>query len=243
MSEKPESKQEMIERLLSQWRRVLEEKLPEEPGTLEEIERITEEIGSDIKRDMEESCASRHGSGYAGPKLACRCGGVAEFKEYHNKRHVTLSSELVIARAYYYCKKCGSGFSPLDAKMGLDSFCTSIGVRSKLGRLAVWIPFERLSRELVDLCDVHLSKNTIERVSESMGEQVKLERSRWEREVFSGNAEEATAKPSRLYIGIDGTGVGDARWGNSGVKDRRDLRDTRTRREDRSGELGVSGDA
>ncbi len=99
MPEKGESKGEMIKRLTEQFRKLLEEKLPEEPGTLEEIEGVTEEIGRDIKREVENECVGWHGSGYVGARTACSCGGVARYKTDYEKTVVTLSSELTIGRA------------------------------------------------------------------------------------------------------------------------------------------------
>lgn len=207
MSKKPESKEEMVRRLTERFRKLLEEKTPDDPGTLAEIEKISQEIGEDIKREIEESFCDRHGTGYAGLRVACACGGVAEFKNYYTKRYVSLSSEQVIRRAYYYCKSCGGGFSPLDSKLGLDGLCTGIGVRTKVARLAAWIPFDRLSKELSVLCGLHLSKNTCERIAESVGKRIKSERRDEEAAVLSGNEPIPELSPDRLYIGIDGTGV------------------------------------
>ena len=64
MEEAPKSKKEMIEHLMRRFRKLLEEKLPDEPETLEEIEKITKEIGSDIRRDVENECDNCHGAGY-----------------------------------------------------------------------------------------------------------------------------------------------------------------------------------
>ena len=207
MPEEHESKQERIKRLTEQFRKLLEEKLPDEPGTLEQIERISEEIGQDIKRDVENECVSWHGSGYVGRKALCRCGAEARFKNYYDKIRVTLSGELVIRRAYYYCRACGGGFSPLDKKLELDSLSTSVGVRTKVGRLASWLPFEEVSVELRELLGIHLSKNTVERVAEAMGERVKQEREAKEKIILSGLIESPAEGPKRLYVGIDGTGV------------------------------------
>ena len=207
MSKRPESREEMIKRLTERFREMLEERTPENPGTLAEIEKITQEIGEDIKADIEESLFGRHGSGYVGVRVACACGGVAEFKNYYNKRYVSLCGEQLIKRAYYYCKSCGSGFAPLDEMLGLDSLCSSIGVRTKVARLAAWIPFERLSKELDVVCGLHLSKNTCERLAELVGKQIKLERREEEVSVLSGLEPSPKLSPDRLYIGIDGTGV------------------------------------
>jgi len=201
------NREDIINRLTERFRELLEDKLPDEPGTLEEIERVTEEIGKEVRRDVENECVSDHGSGYAGPRLVCHCGRVAEFKTYYEKRVVTLSSELVIARAYYHCAFCGRGFAPLDEKLELSRLCTSVGVRTKVARLAAWIPFEQVSVELEELCDVHLSKNTAMSVAEGMGELIREENWRREELVVSGLAEAPKVKPKRLYVGIDGTGA------------------------------------
>jgi len=207
MSKRPESRDEMINRLAQRFRELLEEKTPEEPGTLAEIEKISQEIGEQVKREIEESFCGRHGSGYVGPKIACGCGRIAEFKGYYRKRHVSLCGEHVLRRAYYYCKSCGSGFAPVDIKLRLDSGCTSTAVRTRVSRLAAWIPFQRLSKELELLFDLHLSKNTCERISEAVGERVKSENRLREAAVFSGTEPSRDVSPDRLYIGIDGTGV------------------------------------
>lgn len=204
---KPESRDEMIKRLTERFRTLLEENTPEEPGTLAEIEEISQDVGEQIKRDIEESFSDRHGSGYVGVRTACGCGSVAKFKGYYTKRHVSLSCERVLKRAYYYCKACGKGFAPVDAKLGLDSLCTSIAVRTRVARLAAWIPFERLSKELEILFDLDLSKNTCERIAGAVGEQLASENRAREAVVLSGKAVSPKLSPSRLYIGIDGTGV------------------------------------
>ena len=131
------SREDVVNRLVKRYRELLEERLPSEPGTLEQIERITEEIGKETKRDIESECVDLHGTGYVGWRVSCSCGGVATFKCYKPKRQQTLCSELVISRAYYHCKSCGHGFAPLDLALGLDSLCTSVGVRVKVARLAI----------------------------------------------------------------------------------------------------------
>jgi len=221
MSDARANKDEMIRRLLERYRKLLEEKLPDEPGTLEEIERITEEIGNETKREIEQECVDYHGVGYAGWRLRCSCGGMATFKCHKNKRQQTLSSELVIVRAYYHCKSCGHGFAPLDEALGLDGLCTSIGVRTKIARLASWMPFEEVSAELGHLCGIHVSRNTAMRIAESMGERIRQEQAGHQELVLSGHAPEANAQPDRLYVAIDGVHVpmrgGDWREAKTGV--------------------------
>jgi hypothetical protein len=207
MAHNNESKEEMVERLIRQYRELLEKKLPDEPGTLEEIERVTEEIGNEIKREIEGECLGWHGSGYLGSQTPCNCGGVRKFKNHYGKKIVSLCGEMVISRSYYYCSSCGKGYIPLDVKLGLDSECTSVGVRTKVGRLAAMMPFGDVSLELQLLCGIALSSNTAWRIAESMGERIKNERSEREQLVLSGEAEVPETTPGRLYVGIDGVHV------------------------------------
>jgi hypothetical protein len=207
MRENGESKEEMVERLTRQFRELLKKKLPDEPGTLEEIERVTEEIGTEIKREIEHECLGWHGSGYCGPWLACACGALSKFKKYNPKRIVSQCGEATVTRAYYLCGSCGMSYVPLDVKLGLDSGCTSVGVRTKVARLAAWIPFGDVSLELKELCGIHLSSNSAWRIAESVGERVKECRSKRERLVLSGELEAPEVAPDRLYVGIDGVHV------------------------------------
>ena len=207
MQNRHESKEDMVERLTRQFRELLEERLPDEPGTLEEIERVTEDIGTEIKREIENECLGWHGSGYIGSQVACSCGGVSKFKNHYSKRIVSLCGETTVVRSYYHCRSCGTGYVPLDATLGLDSGCTSVGVRTKLGRLAAMLPFEDVSLELQELCGIVLSGDTVWRVAESMGKRIKSERQQREQEVFSGDVEVPDVAPGRLYIGIDGAHV------------------------------------
>jgi hypothetical protein len=207
MQDKHESKDEMVERLTRQFRELLEKKLPEEPGTLEEIERVTEEIGTEIKREIEDECLGWHGCGYLGSQITCSCGAVSKFKNYNSKRIVSLCGETTVTRSYYHCSSCGSGYIPLDATLGLDGGCTSVGVRTKVGRLASMIPFEDVSLELRELCGIVLSGDTALRIAESMGARIKNERQQREQMVLSGDVKAPDTAPGRLYIGIDGAHV------------------------------------
>ena len=207
MHDEHESKEEMVERLTRQFRELLEKKLPEEPGTLEEIEHVTEEIGTEIKREIEGECLRWHGSGYLGSQTACSCGGVSKFKKYNPKRLETLCGVSRVKRAYYLCSECGTSYVPLDETLGLDSGCTSVGVRTKVGRLAAVMPFESVSVELRELCGIAVSGDTVLRVAESMGNRIKDERREREIEVLSGDARAPETSPERLYIAIDGAHV------------------------------------
>ena len=129
------------------------------------------------------------------------------FGKPFSQTDVSLCGETTITRSYYHCSSCGTSYVPLDATLGLDSGCTSVGVRTKVGRLAAMIPFENVSLELRELCGIVLSGDTALRIAESMGKRIKNERQEREQAVLSGDVEAPEVAPERLYIGIDGAHV------------------------------------
>ena len=116
-----ESRDEMIRRLKEEIGKLLEDRLPHKGSTIDEIERITEEIGREIERKIEEGVTRQEGRGYVGSLAPCKCYGVAVYKKDYAKSWQTLHSQLVIPRAYYHCSKCGKGFAPLSRSAGSGS--------------------------------------------------------------------------------------------------------------------------
>jgi len=202
-----ESREEMIRRLKEEIGKLLEERLPRKGSTIDEIERITEELGQEIERKIEESVTRQEGRGYVGSYAPCECGGRATYKKDYAKNWQTLHTQLVIRRAYYHCKNCGRGFAPLDEVLGLDRGATSLRVRDKVARVAAMAPFGRGAGELRALCSVSLSAKTFERTAEMIGERIEAEVSSFEKHVLSGLADIPDAAPERLYVTIDGATV------------------------------------
>ncbi len=202
-----ESREEMLKRLKEEIGRLLEERFPQSGSTIDEIERITEEIGQEINRKIEDNATKQEGRGYVGSYATCECGHRAVYKKDYAKNWQTLHSHLSICRAYYYCSKCGEGFAPLDAVLGLDRGGTSLRVRDKIARVAAMAPFGRGSGELRALCDVDVSTKTFERVAELVGKRIGDEVLAFERHILSGLADVPDIAPERLYITIDGATV------------------------------------
>lgn len=66
-----ESRDEMIRRLKEEIGKLLEDRLPHKGSTIDEIERITEEIGREIERKIEERVTRQEGRGYVGSLAPC----------------------------------------------------------------------------------------------------------------------------------------------------------------------------
>jgi hypothetical protein len=199
-----ETREQRIARLTEEFRKLLEEKFPEQGSSLQRIEELTEEIGRAIEEKIEDDATRQEGRGYSGSFAVCQCGGMARFVRDYDKRVVTLHGERAIPRSYYHCSDCGRGFCPVDETLGLDSGCTSIAVRARIARLAAMVPFGRCSTELGHLCGIEISAKTVERVAESVGSQIGRKTAEMESYVLSGKAEPPQLAPDRLYVTVDG---------------------------------------
>lgn len=202
-----ESRDEIIRRLKEEYGKLLEAKFPHKGSTIDEIERITEEIGQEIVRDIEESAKDQEGRGYVGSYAICACGGKAVYKKDYAKTWQTLHGCLVIPRAYYYCSACGKGFAPLDVVLSLDRGETSLRVRDKIARVGAMAPFGRGANELLVLCGIDVSAKTFERVSEMIGKRIEDKALAFESKVLGGMCDIPDIAPECLYITVDGVTV------------------------------------
>src|SRR5437660_12930268 len=96
-------REERITRILRAVEERLRRELPEGPQTLDQIEEATEQIGEEIKREIQQEILDARGTGYWGTTLLCSCGGKCRFKSDKVRLIVTLHGEQPVARAYYYC--------------------------------------------------------------------------------------------------------------------------------------------
>lgn len=199
-----ESREQRIERLTEEFRKLLEEKFPEKGSTMQRIEELTEEIGREIEQRIEEDATKQEGRGYCGSWCECECGSMARYVRDYEKRIVSLHGERSVVRAYYHCDNCGRGFCPVDSVLELDGGCTTIAVRSRIARLAALAPFRRCSLELAHLCGINVSAKTVERVAELVGSRIGEELAVARADVLSGMAKDPELAPERLYVTVDG---------------------------------------
>lgn len=118
-----------------------------------------------------EAAVAARGTGQAGPRLGCRCGGEARFARYRPKQVQTLVGWIMIRRAAYSCAQCGQGQCPLDATLGLARDSLSPGVRRLACRFGAHLPFAVAADDLAEAAAVHLSASTVRTVTEAVGTQ------------------------------------------------------------------------
>ena len=138
---------------------------------------------------------------YAGPSLPCRCGHAAHYAGRKAKTVLTALGELRLARAYYHCNACRSGFCPRDRVLGLDGVSLSPAVTRMVGTAAALVSFAESSELLGTLAGLPVNAKQVERTAEALGRAIAADDQQ-----HVEPAPAAELAPT-LYLGMDGTGV------------------------------------
>lgn len=199
-------RQRRIEELLARYRQLLEERLPQGPQTMDQIETTVEEIGQQIQRELQEQILEEQQEGPRENRAACPgCGQLARYRATYRRQWVTLHGDVVLHRPYYYCRSCRKGFAPLDLTLGLDRKRTTTAVRIRAVRLAALLPFAPAARELAFLCAIRLGQKTVQSLAENAGAHLLAAR----RDAVSAHQAGrlpalAARRPSCFYVAADG---------------------------------------
>jgi hypothetical protein len=145
-------------------------------------------------------------SGHRGPRVPCGKGHAAEFTDYRSKEVVTVLSKIRVNRAYYHCAICKAGTLPKDSDLDIVSTSFSPGVRRLMARVGGKEAFDEGRRDLESLAGIFVKTKEVERVSESIGEEIEAVARRERKAVLSGKVVPIQPVP-RMYVAVDGTGV------------------------------------
>jgi Uncharacterised protein family (UPF0236) len=145
-------------------------------------------------------------SGHRGPRVPCGQGHAAEFVDYRSKEVVTVLSRIRVSRAYYHCAICKGGTLPKDADLDIVSTSFSPGVRRLMARVGGKEAFDEGRRDLEALAGIFVKTKEVERVSETIGEEIEAVARRERKAVLSGKIVQIKPIP-RIYVAVDGTGV------------------------------------
>jgi len=141
-------------------------------------------------------------SDYAGPTLPCACGQCARYAGRREKTFESVLGCLTLARAYYHCSTCETGFCPRDHALGVQDGSLSPGVLRMVGRVGAMVSFEEGHELLAELAGVDVPIKHVERAAEALGREVAED----ERSGVEAPVADETVAPT-LYLGMDGTGV------------------------------------
>jgi hypothetical protein len=201
-------REQWIDEMVARYRRLLEEQVPTEPRSLDEIEETVERIGREMDRRLERRILEEVESKHRHENQArCRCGRRARYRATHSKQVVTRHAEHTLGHRYYYCSGCRRGFAPLDPLLGLDRWVTTTSVRLMAAHVGARLPFADAAATLRQLTAVELGASTIERITVACG--ISLGRAQGQRaeQHRLGRAGSTPHKPQRLYVGMDGKSV------------------------------------
>ncbi|HZP82956.1 MAG TPA: ISKra4 family transposase [Chthonomonadaceae bacterium] len=197
----------LIQKLLKHYETQLRQTLRNKPGTLEQIEDAAEEVGIQVKRDIQEQLIRQEGTGDSGKQTACSCGAPARYVADYTRRVVTRYGVLWLERAYYYCKACRSGFCPLDARLHLGAGESSPAVVGLCARFAGYLPPRAAARELRAVCGIGVSANTVQAHARRVGVALQQEWEREESAFFTHPDKVVTERPGQLQMTLDGVMV------------------------------------
>ena len=107
------SNEEIKQRLVADYEGLLDDLLakrkPDEEITLDEIEQLVLEARAEMSAQL--LAVLTEVREWEQPR--CRqCGGKTHYKGQRSKQVVTVSGEVRVTSAYYYCPACETGFSP-----------------------------------------------------------------------------------------------------------------------------------
>ena len=148
------------------------------------------------------------GRGRRTRRLICSCGAVMVSKGLDEKRVLTMLGHVQFCRSRYQCPACGQSVYPGDKELDIVGTSRSPGVRRMIARAGSRQTFKEAREDLRIYAGIELSAKDVERVSESIGEQMEAWQAKQREVVLEGDGSEPphSAIPV-MYIEMDGTGV------------------------------------
>ncbi len=144
--------------------------------------------------------------------MSCpRCPGDARCVGRRGKGVLGLLGPMRLDRHYYHCRRCGRGFCPWDAALGLTAADLTPAADEAVCLAGVQAGFaEAVAKTLPKLAGLRLAESTAQRATEAAGRRL---RGAWAAgQVFGVTADWAWHKDAEgktvAYVGADATGVG-----------------------------------
>jgi hypothetical protein len=154
---------------------------------------------------MLEELLNADGGDYRGRVQPCEGGHGFEFKEYRDKKVVTVLGPITLRRAYYYDRECKKGWCPKDTALDVEGTSLSPGVRRIVARAGARGPFALGHEDLKEMAGIEVGPKEIERVSHRIGGEIEAF---FQDTAFGGgDSVYSWQNVSKMYICMDGTGV------------------------------------
>jgi hypothetical protein len=200
----PSDRDRHIAEILARHRRLLEERWPTGPVTMDEIERLVEEISREMDREIEQRILHDQQPRRTSCAACPTCGRAARYRRMNERVLISTHGEYPLARAYYYCATCRRGFAPFDRQLGLDGGATTPPARLLIVEAGTKETFVPAAATLARHRGIQVSAATVKRVTVATGTALAQAQQEQARRHQAGALPVPPVKPQRLYVTIDG---------------------------------------
>jgi hypothetical protein len=208
--------------------KLTQELLMGKPRSLSEMERDIRQTLLRLGQFLLTAWLTLQEGPYPPQRIACRCGGEAQYLGRREAVLVTLLGRVTYKRAYYTCARCHQGVCPLDERLGLRPGEMSAELESLLGMTGALMAFAKGSELFERLTLTSLSPQSMDTATQKMGAEMIRVEEEWMQASEEGLAlraqERAPKDGRRLYGALDATKVHTHEHQGDGDQGWRDLK-------------------
>ena len=161
---------------LDAWLDQMEAESAEPPTLLEISERFMATRLELLGACLEAVIRQHYATELAQTEAVCPCGRRLFRRRLDAKEISTLHGRVTLERPYFYCETCGTGFHPLDAKLGLSSKHHQYDIQDRTTRVGAELPFGLSEEQFEHLTGVPASQHFIHETLNAVGEAATLDR-------------------------------------------------------------------
>ena len=126
---------------LDAWLDQIEAETSERPTLLDRSERFLATRAQLLGACLETVIRRQYAAELEQIEAVCPCGRRLARRRLDAKEISTLHGRVTLQRPYFYCEACGTGFHPLDAKLGLSAKHHQYDIQERTTRVGAELPF------------------------------------------------------------------------------------------------------
>lgn len=155
-----------------QWLDALEEQMPKESPTLDQVTQAVFEMRQDLTGKIAQELIEQAHKGTIDQGVApcLGCGRLLRARDPVGRSVETLVGEMRFSRPYFYCTSCQKGFYPLDEALEISQRRKQWDMQKAAASLAVEVPYETASELFGQLTGVSMSDHTAHEVVDVLGD-------------------------------------------------------------------------
>jgi len=182
-----------------------------DPRSLSEMERQIRQMLLKLGRFLLGAWLTMLVEPYPAEKVACSCGGEAEYQFNRAGTLLTILGQIEYKRPYYLCASCQKGIYPLDQKLGLRPGQMSAELESLSGMTGAQLSFGQGSHLFEALTLIPLSDHSLAKATQAIGSEVQTQEKEWaaqsQDETWLQAQDRLADRPKRLYGSLDAAKV------------------------------------